>query len=161
MLEAFAKWMQDRGSFRAIKREEGQPYLDRHFILKVKGRNAYLHRFWDSDPGVDLHDHPYFNISIVLKGEYLEHLQDNTIIRRKTGDIVYRTARTAHRIEIEPHWKGKVWTIFLTGKRTRDWGFYTKTGWIEASKITEVQNRDFIETGQLFPKITWNTEQPC
>jgi len=153
MIEKFAKWMETRGSFRSIKREGGKDYLERHFILKIKGRSVYLHRFWDSDPGNDLHDHPWYNISIVLKGEYIEHLQDGSSIRRKAGDICFRTARTAHRIEIEPGWEGKVWTLFLTGKRYRQWGFYTPNGWVEASEITEVKGRDFNLVGWLFPRV--------
>lgn len=152
-VEAFAKWMQDRGSFREIRRANGEQYLDRHFILKVKGKSAYLHRFWKSDDAsLGVHDHPWTNVTIVLKGEYIEHYYDGTSVRRKAGDIVFREARTAHRIEIEPQWEGKVWSLFLTAKRFRDWGFYTKDGWVEASKLTEV-GRDFYLVGWLFPRV--------
>ena len=47
-----------------------------------------------------MHDHPWVNVSVVLSGRYREHFHDGTSVVRKPGHIVFRGARTLHRIEL-------------------------------------------------------------
>lgn len=47
---------------------------------------------------------------------------------------VFRTAKFAHRLELV---QGPVWTIFITGPRIREWGFYCPKGWRHWTVFTD------------------------
>jgi len=123
-------------------------YLSRWFLVVQKDRQdpcippgtprsrrgqVYLHWFSGSDDARALHDHPWWNVSVVLSGEYREVLVDRVVIRR-AGDVVFRRATTAHRIVVE---NGPVCTLFITGRRSREWGFRTQTGFIPWKEYTD------------------------
>jgi hypothetical protein len=104
-----------------------RPYLKRWWIVPFNRLfKVYLHQFLRSDDDRALHDHPWFNISILLRGSYIEHTP-NGAHRRRAGDIVVRPARAAHRIELIED--APVWTLFITGPNVRQWGFYCPNGW--------------------------------
>jgi len=101
-------------------------YLRRWHIFRSRPASVYLHHFSESDDDRALHDHPWWNISIILEGEYWEHMQRYTILR-PVGSVLIRTRAThAHRIELS---SPSAWTLFLTGPRTRSWGFLCPGGW--------------------------------
>lgn len=111
---------------------EDNPYLRRWFIIpRNPVFNIYLHRFLRSDDDRALHDHPWWNLSILLQGRYVEHsIAAGGIhrhIERKAGDFKFRFARAAHRIELID---GPCWTLFITGPRLRNWGFHCPKGWV-------------------------------
>lgn len=102
--------------------------LQRWFVVpRNPFNNVYLHRFMRSDDDRALHDHPWNNRSWVLDGEYLEHLQDGSVVTRKPGDVIERTAIEAHRVELSA---GPAVTLFFTGPIIRSWGFYCPKGWV-------------------------------
>ena len=94
--------------------QRGKPYLKRWYLLpRNKFFNLYLHKFLASDDDRALHDHPWWNISIILKGGYIEHLPYHPFgIMRNVGDIVFRRAEQAHRIEL--HHEGEPLKVLLT-----------------------------------------------
>lgn len=103
------------------------PYLHRWWLIpRNRWFNIYLHHFMRSDDDRALHDHPWWNLSILLKGGYIEHLPDGVKKYRVLGDFVWRRATQAHRIELAA---GPVWTLFITGRRVREWGFLCPQGW--------------------------------
>lgn len=108
---------------------EERDYLRRWWIWpRNRWANAYLHVFHRSDDARAVHDHPWFNVSIILRGRYREHFHDGTSKVRKPGHVVFRSARALHRLELLTP---AVTTIFLTGPRVRTWGFQTPDkGWI-------------------------------
>ena len=103
-------------------------YLRRWYVLpRNRWGNLYLHEFVRSDDDRALHDHPWRNVSVLLRGSYLEHGDDGTVRLRRAGAIVGRRAEAAHRIALiegQP-----VWTLFLTGPKRREWGFLCPKGW--------------------------------
>ena len=103
------------------------PYLRRWFLIPWNRRfNVYLHKFLRSDDDRALHDHPFDNVSILLRGSYLEHTPEGTF-RRSAPAFVRRTAEQSHRIELID---GKhVWTLFVTGRKVREWGFHCEKSW--------------------------------
>lgn len=107
----------------------GEPDYMRRWWVWPRNRffNAYLHKLGSSDDAMAYHDHPWWNVSIILKGSYREHFHDGTNKVRRAGHIVFRSALTLHRLEIiEP-----VTSLFITGPRVRNWGFLTPDeGWI-------------------------------
>jgi hypothetical protein len=98
------------GLMRLLRRErytigrKGEAYLTRWVLLGKRKAGAwrlFLHCFHRSDFDKALHDHPW------------------SFLRRR--------ARWAHRVEIEP---GRlVWTLVLSGRYERKWGFWCPRGW--------------------------------
>lgn len=111
------------------------PYLLRWFIRRSKEHgNMYLHHFLRSDFDRALHDHPWDSTSIILKGAYIEHSWREKWAVRREGDVTSRLAMDAHRIELID---GKpVWSLFITGPKIREWGFYCANGWTHNSKFS-------------------------
>lgn len=108
------------------------PYLRRWFLIpRNRFFNIYLHQFMRSDDDRALHDHPWWNLSILLRGRYVEHTISaggiNIRTERKAGGIKLRRAGAAHRIELHD---GPCWTLFVTGPRLREWGFHCPRGWV-------------------------------
>lgn len=114
-----------------LDRHSNEPYLTRYYLF-LKDRksfplNIFLHKFHKGDRD-DLHDHPWWWGSIIVKGGYWEHTKYGRHWRKRWS-IKACSARTLHRIELEPG--VDVWTIFITGKRKRDWGFVEDGVWID------------------------------
>lgn len=107
------------------------PYMERWWVIpRNRFFNIYLHRFWHSDDDRALHDHPWVNVSILLKGDYIEHTIPqggvNVATRYVAGAWKFRRAKAAHRIEIT---QPPVWSLFVTGPVIREWGFHCPAGW--------------------------------
>lgn len=124
-------------------------YLARWWLIqRNRIMNYYLHNFRRSDDDRALHDHPWWNLSILLRGTYTEHTIDAGGIHirkiRTAGDIVFRGARTAHRIELHD---GPCWTLFITGPRIREWGFHCPKGWRHWKVFTKPGNAAEIGAG--------------
>lgn len=122
--------------------ETHRPYLRRWYVWpRNRWCNLYLHQILRSDDDRALHDHPWWNASLILAGIYIEHTIAAGGVHRRTprdaGTLVVRGARRAHRLEVpELSWlppdcdrDGGVWTLFLTGPRLRAWGFHCPGGW--------------------------------
>jgi hypothetical protein len=121
--------------------EEDAPYLKRWYIIPRNTRfNIYLHHFMKSDDDRALHDHPWWNVSFLLTGSYIEILPGPVAKLRKRGRLVWRRATAAHRIELLKGLDGKerpVWTLFITGRNVRTWGFHCPKGWIPFHQFIE------------------------
>jgi len=132
---------------------EDRPYLKRwHIIPRNRWFNIYLHRFLRSDDDRALHDHPWWNASVLLDGDYFEWVPfkldvwGNRCIPnlRQEGFVYLRSAKSAHRIQLmrcDTNERGKtenvpVTTIFITGPRVRQWGFHCPQGWVHWEKFT-------------------------
>lgn len=126
---------------------EENPYMKRWWVIpRNRFFNIYLHRFLRSDDDRALHDHPWWNCSVLLEGRYVEHTISaggiNRRIERRAGQMKLRRAKVAHRIELVD---GPCWTLFITGPRLRDWGFHCRLGWVPWQKFTKPENHG--ETG--------------
>ena len=113
-----------------------------HIIPRNRFCNIYLHCFLGSDDDRALHDHPWWSLSFLLKGELIEHTEDfgydgeviktSKVVRRFLPKIRY--AKFAHRIELP----GKeAWTLFITGPKVRTWGFHCPKGWVPWRHFTD------------------------
>lgn len=121
--------------------------------------HVYLHRVWRSDDDRALHDHPWFNISIVLRGGYYEHMPLYPVpylqgydrrerrVWRGPGSIVFRRASALHRLEIQKGAPHATWTLFVTGPRVREWGFACLKGWRHWQIFTSPSNPGEIGRG--------------
>ena len=116
------------------------PYLLRWHLFKRRKwlGNVYLHLFLRDDDDSALHDHPFPSLSIAIGGRMGELYapcgsdpsdprQHNFRLINK-GDIVWRRATFAHRMELVDD---TAWTVFIIGPKVREWGFACPgRGWI-------------------------------
>lgn len=111
------------------------PYLIRWWVIpRNRWFNVYLHEIRRSDDDRALHDHPWFNCSIILSGYYYEHtirkggIEDRVL--RAAGDVKFRLPGAAHRLEVPPAISGSTVSLFITGPIVRHWGFHCpQAGW--------------------------------
>ena len=104
------------------------PYLLRWFVIpKNPVLNIYLHQMLTSDDARELHDHPWYSVSVCLKGRYFEQTPGDSVGEVKCGAVIFRKATHAHRILIFPGERAT--TLFITFPKIREWGFYCQRGW--------------------------------
>lgn len=136
--------MMDR--YRVIHDSDDVPYLERYYLF-IKDRdkfpfNIFVHKFLKSDPD-DLHDHPWPYVTIILKGGYWEYTYNSAGDITKTwkgaGSILFRKARSVHRIEIKKNIS--TWTLFIPGPKLREWGFITNSGWINNAEYLKEKKK--------------------
>lgn len=102
---------------------KNNPYMYRWWIFRVgKLPRIYLHKFLRGDDDRALHDHPWWFVSIILKGSYVEIQSGRKVLRRR-GSIAFRHATQRHRVVLFPNGQ-PVWTLFITGPVVRKWGFW-------------------------------------
>lgn len=136
---------------------DGTPYLHRWQIAGSNASgNVFLHIQVQSDPERPLHDHPWDNTSVILSGGYDEvyevynayemhsaawKMQPPTRCYRSfgKGDMVFRRATLAHRLVLLPATPYTM-SLFTTGPKIRDWGFWYPDGWHHNNR--HVNDRD-------------------
>jgi hypothetical protein len=92
---------------RLVINREGKPYLKRLVITRNRFFSIYLHKTVNDDYPV-LHDHPWNNLSIILRGGYYETTAvDPANPRAGTttrwygpGRIIARPANKGHRLSL-------------------------------------------------------------
>lgn len=111
---------------------EGYPeeYLYRWHVLKTKWFKVYLHCFKGPDRDQHVHDHPWDSWIFMLRGSYREVFENNhnTEYFRCAPSFRKMKAEATHKIVRIVN--GPVWTLFITGKKKRSWGFQTPEGWV-------------------------------
>lgn len=125
-----------RPDFQVI-REDEVVYLRRWWILpRNRVMNLYLHNMIGDDDAV-VHDHPYWSLGLALTDGLVENYtsepekdcQNGLYILRtrkiEQGQLVYRSSTFAHQLLV----RREAWTLFLTGPRVREWGFWCPQAW--------------------------------
>ncbi|MUL47579.1 hypothetical protein FZI85_25020 [Mycobacterium sp. CBMA293] len=148
------------------------PYLRRWYVIpRNPVLNVYIHQFLRSDDDRALHDHPWWFVSLILKGGYTEVTEHSQRTPRSgliggryrwwDRTVAFRPATFRHRVELWPvpcascngtgggygvvpggHWmetdcgacdgagttpaKLPCWTLIITGRRSRTWGFWCR-----------------------------------
>lgn len=105
------------------------PYVVRWMAETPLG-SLRIHHWLSPDDSRAKHDHPWWFITIVLRGGYTdinpEHGQLLT-----AGSIRFR--RASHQHTVVPLPRG-AWTLLITGSATRKWGFWRDGKFIKANK---------------------------
>lgn len=153
---AILRWVRDRQPDFVIGGQE-RPYLRRHWLIpRNPVFNVYVHEFLRSDDDRALHDHPWlFNASWIIAGEYMEYtIRAGGLVvddYRAAGDWKFRWGRAPHRVALfdaEAGGSKPCWTVFITGPRVREWGFYCmERGWIHWKKFTAADDRGAVGKG--------------
>lgn len=118
----------------------GDRYLLRWYVIpRNPWLNIYLHKFLHDDEDRALHDHPWWFISVMLKGGYYEVTQNN-FTQRLAPSVAFRKPTYAHRVVL-PRVSGTdtvrpCWTLVVTGRVVRDWGFHCSQGWRHWKEFT-------------------------
>lgn len=100
--------------------EEIGEKFTRYALWRTRWFNVYLHELMAPKWDPKCHDHPWWFITVLLCGGYLEH-SDGRKRRRLPGMILFRRASFSHRI-ITPY--GKSWSLVITGKKSAKWGHH-------------------------------------
>ena len=120
--------------------ENGEPYLSRWWLFnpyettdKRSQRyewipvNIRLHCFSKPDKDEHMHDHPWDAVSLIISGRYCEERVDNDLFVYEAGDFNRINAEDFHSIRsVTPDHtidKDGVWSIFITFKKKKSWGF--------------------------------------
>ncbi|MGH8908297.1 MAG: hypothetical protein ACRD0K_17760 [Egibacteraceae bacterium] len=131
----------------ASRHDNVRGYINRWILVDLSWLTVRLHEFTGPDPDLFLHDHPWFNVSLILKGGYVEALPASPIpawqltpdrgfveavnlFPRKPGSVIVRRVLSRHKV-----WSlldGSCWTLYISFRRTNAWGFYKPGGKVEA-----------------------------
>lgn len=85
-------WDEWRGSF------DDRPSMWIKTLLALFGCRIDLHKFVRADDGDCFHTHPAYAVRIILRGGYVEELEDGTLQAWRAGDIGLVTPTTSHRV---------------------------------------------------------------
>jgi len=129
-------------------RENIAPYMYRYYLLfkdKVNEQenareipfNLMLHKICLSDPD-DLHDHPWWYATLILKGGYWE-ITPQGKFWRGPGHFRVSSPESLHRIEIPDG--SSSWSLFLRGTKIRQWGFIQDGQWIPHRQYLEKRKK--------------------
>jgi hypothetical protein len=95
------------------------PYAER-WILDFGLGTLRVHHFFRSDDKRNFHDHPWWFLTLVVRGGYTDVSPDGED-HLTPGKVRFRRAHHRHTVATDP---GGVWTIVLTGRKKRTWGFW-------------------------------------
>jgi len=95
------------------------PYMIRWVILFF-GYSIRLHHWVASDDQRNFHDHPWWMITLMLKGRYVDITSEKHDILT-SGSIRFRKASHKHTVKVDPP---GCWTLLITGRSVNNWGFY-------------------------------------
>lgn len=121
----FQKYLESRPCLTAFNdSQQKEPRQHVHFILFPSNRwfNITLNQILDRPEWYreTLHNHPWPNISIILKGGYWEKTEKG-LKWHGPGSIIFRSAKQFHCIWIE---EGReAWTLFIHGPMTKSFDF--------------------------------------
>jgi hypothetical protein len=89
-----------------------------------------LHHWLAPDDDRAFHDHPWWFVTLVLRGGYIDRSTSGDDHVR-VGRIRYRPALHRHTVIPNP---GGAWTVLVTGPKTRSWGFWLNGKFRKANK---------------------------
>lgn len=140
--------------------------------IKESLPNVYVHQFIRDDDDRALHDHPWPSLTWILENDYHEVLflplpyrkveqyraagwdRPTLSVFRPEGWIGTRGAETAHRVVLEKR-AGRLGrtepipatTLFITGFKVREWGFWCPRGWIDRSRFLHPDDKGSTGNG--------------
>lgn len=163
-----------RGPYRrlTLRRADGEVYLNRWGLSLDRVGGVLLHRMDAPDPGIDLHDHPWWFVSVILWGGYTEQRADirhaqtyarlaesypegctrGVVERRRWLSV--KTMRLDECHTITNLCRRTSWSLVIKGPRRRRWGFYMPEGWMsefDYDQSVRPMRRDLFVNDQEWP----------
>lgn len=99
--------------------EDGETYLERWIIWF--GGTLRLHKFHKGDDDRAFHDHPWWFITFPTRS-YLEQTPTDALRRVSAWRPHFRPAHYRHIVTLTD--ERPVWTLILTGPKSKEWGFW-------------------------------------
>lgn len=97
------------------------PYVIR-WRFETPFGSVRVHHWLSSDDPRAFHDHPWWFLTMVLKGGYTDQHPGGSD-HLGLGSVRFRPA--LHRHTVIPG-SGGAWTLLITGRRRRNWGFWPR-----------------------------------
>lgn len=122
-----------------IKSKKGVLHFRRWRIMETPWFGIYIHGIYKADKDLHLHDHPWNYMSVVLKGAYLEASKvDGEIRMARPVQWKWNNATRFHKIAllVTP----SVYTLFITGKKYREWGYDVDGVWVDNQTYRNTKN---------------------
>jgi hypothetical protein len=127
-----------------VRGEDDTVYLTLWTLASLFGYRLTVHKMHRPDADTCCHDHPWGFVSLVLWGGYVEEVErehpgiregnwrgDYMVRERRwnrPGTLLLRPATWCHRIASLP--RGTCWTLLIRAPERREWGFWTRFGWM-------------------------------
>lgn len=105
------------------------PYVIRWRLETTLGSVRVHHWLAPDDPRA-FHDHPWWFITVIIKGGYADHTPTG-VEHLRAGSIRYRSA--LHQHTVVPDVTG-AWTVLIIGAPRRAWGFWFNGKFRKANK---------------------------
>ena len=147
------KLLEQLGRKRVILDRDGRStYIERYYLFfkdklteEEPARdlpfNLMLHKICQSDPD-DLHDHPWWYFTLILKGGYWE-VTPKGRFWRGPGHFRIRPPGDLHRLEVPEDSEG-CWSLFCRGGKVRPWGFISQGEWIDHKQYLYQRKQAFL-----------------
>jgi hypothetical protein len=116
-------------------------YMERFWVFRTRWLSARLHRILRSDHDRDLHDHPWPYATLILRGGYWE-ITEQGQRWHGPGSVLFRRATHLHRLVLPPDEPAT--TLFLHGRKRREWGFRTTAGWVHWRAYLAERGEDLV-----------------
>lgn len=132
---------------RVVRRAERTPYLhldgymERFWLFRTRFVSARIHRILRSDLDRDLHDHPWDYATLILRGGYVE-VSERGERWHGPGSLLVRRATHLHRLVLPPG--VATTTLFVHGRKRREWGFATARGWVHWRRYVEERGEEAV-----------------
>lgn len=147
-------WDEWRGSM------DGRPAIWIKRLLRWRGRRVDLHKIVAPDDADCFHTHPALAVRVILRGGYIEEMEDGTLREWRPGMAGLIRAEYCHRIHALR--RGPSYSLWLRGRVTdpvRLAGF----GWAEQKQTHRAANTvmadangnwDYRDAAPIFPSQT-------
>lgn len=152
--------------------EQGGLYMERDWLIPKSEDKpaARVHRIHRSDLDRAAHNHPWNHFSVILEHGYYELVPSPNgqedfsaipeemhwligseeplfAIRRRKGDVVFRTPEMRHKLVVLSD-DQKPLTLFVTAPKSKDWGFFTKEGFVIHTQYLKADVQELSQTTQ-------------
>jgi len=105
------------------------PYVIR-WRLETPFGSVRLHHWLSADDGRAFHDHPWWFWTLVIRGGYTDRSPGGDDHLR-SGSVRFRPALHQHTVYPDG---GGCWTVIITGRKSRPWGFWLDGKFTKANK---------------------------
>lgn len=105
-----------------IKSKDGILHFRRWALLQTNYFSIFIHGIYKEDNDLHLHNHPWNILTIILKGSYIEELENNILNKRTFFNFGYRNRKKYHKIK-ELISKNVLSLAFVFGERNDNWGY--------------------------------------
>lgn len=111
-----------------------RPHMWRWYLFECRFFQIVVNKWLTSDEPV-LHDHAWWNVSVRLRGQALE-FTDSQHDGYAYGELLtgqpmrrfrFRRATDRHCIALR---SPVLWTLFITGPASREWGYLVRGRWV-------------------------------